>query len=232
VVEALRGRVLVVDDSNVFLRVAASVISDTSTLRLIGAVGSGEEAIRAFPQLQPDLVFVDFQMPGMNGIQTTRIIRRDGPRAVVIVISAELDGLSDGARAAGAAATLDKRDFVPRTLDSLWLEHMPDGHSLSVASTRSSERRMIALSQANQVRSLRAKLKQDLREGTVRLEQILATGPDYLASAEVYDLLVAVPKIGPVKAAHLLAMARICPSKTVAALSERQRARLIELLSH
>ena len=149
----------------------------------------------------------------------------------MIVISAELDGRSDVARAAGAATTLDKRDFVPRTLDSLWLEHMPDGRSLSVASTRSSERRMIALSQANQVRSLRAKLKQDLRQGTVRLEQILATGPDYLASAEVFDLLVAVPKIGPVKAAHLLTIARISPSKTVAALSERQRARLIELLS-
>ena len=55
---------------------------------------------------------------------------------------------------------------------------------------------MVALRQANQVRSLRAKLKQDLREGNVRLEQILATGADYLASAEVFDLLVAVPQIG------------------------------------
>ena len=76
-----------------------------------------------------------------------------------------------------------------------------------------------------------AKLKQDLREGTARLEQILVTGADYLASAEVFDLLVAVPKIGPVTAAHLLNLARINPSKTVVALSERQRARLIELLS-
>ena len=100
-----------------------------------------------------------------------------------------------------------------------------------VASTRLRERRMNALRQANQVRGLRAKLKQDLREGTVRLEQILATGADYLASAEVFDLLVAVPKIGPVKAAHLLSIARISPSKTVAGLSARQRARLIELLS-
>jgi hypothetical protein len=100
-----------------------------------------------------------------------------------------------------------------------------------VASTRLRERRMNALRQANQVRGLRAKLKQDLREGTVRLEQILATGADYLASAEVFDLLVAVPKIGPVKAAHLLTIARISPSKTVAGLSARQRARLIELLS-
>jgi hypothetical protein len=90
---------------------------------------------------------------------------------------------------------------------------------------------MNALEQANQIRSLRAKLKQDLRQGTVRLEQILFTGADYLATAEVFDLLVAVPKIGPVKGAHLLATARISPSKTVAALSERQRARLIELLS-
>jgi hypothetical protein len=101
---------------------------------------------------------------------------------------------------------------------------------VSVASTRLRERRMNALRQANQVRGLRAKLKQDLREGTVRLEQILATGADYLASAEVFDLLVAVPKIGPVKA-HLLTIARISPSKTVAGLSARQRARLIELLS-
>ena len=102
---------------------------------------------------------------------------------------------------------------------------------MSVASTRLRERRMVALRQANQVRGLRAKLKRDLRAGKVRLEQILATDADYLASAEVFDLLVAVPKIGPVKAAHLLTIARISPSKTVAALSKRQRDRLIELLS-
>jgi CheY-like chemotaxis protein len=173
----LRARVLVADDSDVFLRAAASVISATSGLRLVGAVGSGEEAIRLLPELRPDLVLLDFQMPGMDGIQTTRIIRRDEPRTVVIVISADLDGRNDAALAAGAATTLDKRDFVPRTLDALWQAHMPDGRSSSVASTRSPESRMNALWQANQVRSLRAKLKQDLRGGTVRLEQILATPP-------------------------------------------------------
>ena len=225
---ALRARVLVADDSDVFLGVAASVISDTSALLLVGAVGSGEEAIRVLPQLRPDLVVLDFRMPGLDGVQTTRIVRRNEPRTVVIVISAEAEGLNDVARAAGAAATLHKRDFVPSTLDALWLEHMPDGR---VASTRSPEPRMIALAQANRVRGLRAKLKQDLRQGTVRLELILATDADYLASAEVFDLLVALPKIGPVKAGRLLTIARISPSKTVGQLSERQRARLIELLS-
>jgi hypothetical protein len=91
---------------------------------------------------------------------------------------------------------------------------------------------VIALRQANQVRSARAQLKHDLRAGKVRLEQILATGADYLATAEVFDLLVAVPKIGPVKAGRLLANARISPCKTFGELSERQRAHLIELLSH
>ena len=47
----------------------------------------------------------------------------------------------------------------------------------------------------------------------------------------MFDLLVAVPKIGPVKAGRLLTVARISTSKTVCELSERQRARLIELLS-
>jgi hypothetical protein len=100
-----------------------------------------------------------------------------------------------------------------------------------IASTRSLESRMIALRQANQVRGQRAKLKHDLREGTDRLELILATDADYLASAEVFDLLVAVPKIGPVKAGRLLTIARVSACKTVGKLSERQRARLIELLS-
>jgi hypothetical protein len=90
---------------------------------------------------------------------------------------------------------------------------------------------MIALRQANQVRALRAKLKQDLRADKVRLELVLAARADYLASAEVFDLLVAVPKIGPVKAGRLLTVARVSPSKTVGQLSERQRACLIELLS-
>ena len=125
---ALRARVIVVDDSDVFLRAAASVISATNTLRLVGAAGSGREAIRLLPQLRPDLVLLDFQLPGMDGAQTTRIIRRDAPRTVVIVISAESKGLSDVARAAGAATTLGKRDFVPSTLDALWLKHRPDGH--------------------------------------------------------------------------------------------------------
>ena len=99
------------------------------------------------------------------------------------------------------------------------------------SSTRQLERRAIALRQANEVRSRRAKLKRQLREGGVRLDEVLAAPADYLATAEVFDLLVAAPKIGPVKAARLLTTAGVGQSKTVSQLTERQRGRLIELLS-
>jgi hypothetical protein len=90
---------------------------------------------------------------------------------------------------------------------------------------------MIALKQANQVRGLRAKLKQDLRQGTVRLEMILATDADYLASAEVFDLIVAVPKIGPDKAGRLLTIARTSRPRPWASFPSGSGACLIELLS-
>jgi hypothetical protein len=90
---------------------------------------------------------------------------------------------------------------------------------------------MVALRQANEVRSRRAKLKRELREGVVPLEEVLAAPADYLATAEVFDLLIAAPKIGPVRATRLLTVAGVSQSKTVGRLSERQRRRLIELLS-
>lgn len=99
------------------------------------------------------------------------------------------------------------------------------------SSTRLSERRMIALRQANNVRSRRAKLKRQLREGEVRLEEVIAAPADYLATAEVFDLLVAAPGIGPVKAARLLTTARVGQSKSVSQLTERQRGCLIEILN-
>lgn len=90
---------------------------------------------------------------------------------------------------------------------------------------------MIALSQANEVRSRRAKLKRQLREGGARLDEVIAAPADYLATAQVFDLLVAAPGIGPVKAARLLAMASVSQSKTLGRLTERQSARLIEVLN-
>lgn len=120
-----RARVLAVDDSEIFLKVADSVVSQTTGLRLVGTAASGEEALRLFPDLQPDLVLLDIHMPGIDGVETARIIRRESPQTVVVLVSAEPSGLEAAAESAGAAAILDKVDMAPGMLDELWLKHAP-----------------------------------------------------------------------------------------------------------
>jgi CheY-like chemotaxis protein len=118
-----RAKVLAVDDSEIFLGVADSVVSATSGLRLVGTAASGEEALRLIPGLQPDLVMLDVHMPGIDGIETARIIRGESPETVVVLVSAEPEGLAAGAESAGAVAVLGKVDLAPYMLDELWLKH-------------------------------------------------------------------------------------------------------------
>jgi len=97
------------------------------------------------------------------------------------------------------------------------------------APARSRDQRMQALKRANDIRVKRAKLKKDLKDGRVRIEKILATPPEYVSTAKVFDILLAVPKFGRVKAARFLNQCRISQSKTVGGLSDRQRTELVGL---
>ena len=99
------------------------------------------------------------------------------------------------------------------------------------APLRSLDQRMEALKRANDIRVRRARLKKDLKDGRVRIEQILHNPPEYVSTAKVFDMLMAVPKFGRVKAARFLNQCRISQSKTVGGLSERQRAELIGLFN-
>jgi hypothetical protein len=87
---------------------------------------------------------------------------------------------------------------------------------------RSLDQRMDALRRANEIRVRRAQLKKDLKSGSAQIEQILRSPPAYVETAKVFDMLMAVPKFGRVKAARFLNQCRISQSKTVGGLSERQ----------
>jgi hypothetical protein len=99
------------------------------------------------------------------------------------------------------------------------------------APVRSLDQRMEALKRANDIRVRRAKLKKDLKDGRVLIEVILLDPPDYVSTAKVFDMLMAVPKFGRVKAARLLNQCRISQSKTVGGMSERQRTELVSLFN-
>ena len=85
---------------------------------------------------------------------------------------------------------------------------------------------MDPLSTANEVRTLRAQLKRDLKARKVSISALLLDPPPYLETAKVFDMLLAVPKVGSVKATKILHGCRVSPSKTFGGLSERQRAEL------
>ena len=99
--------------------------------------------------------------------------------------------------------------------------------SPSAAPERSLTQRMEALNEANRIRTKRAQLKKDLRAGRSNVNVLLLSPPDYILSAKVSDLLLAVPKYGHVKVNKILAQCRISPSKTIGGLSQRQRAKLV-----
>ena len=95
---------------------------------------------------------------------------------------------------------------------------------------RTHEQRLRALRRANEIRSRRAKLKRDLKAGKVKVEVVLRDPPDYVLSAKAFDMILAVPKYGRVKANKVLTQCRISPSKTIGGLSERQRGELVSQL--
>jgi CheY-like chemotaxis protein len=107
--------VLTVDDQPVFLH---------AVRMLIAATGSGAQALRLAADLRPDLVLVDVRMPGMDGMETARRLRRQDPSVVVILVSLEeVVDLPSSLATAGAAAHIRKQELSPHTLQRLWAMH-------------------------------------------------------------------------------------------------------------
>jgi len=106
----------------------------------------------------------------------------------------------------------------------------PSKTTPGAAPERSFTQRMDALKRANEIRTERARLKRDLKAGRAQIQALLLDPPEYLLTAKVFDLLLAVPKYGRVKANRILTQCRISPSKTIGGLSERQRNELVSYL--
>jgi len=114
-------RVLVVDDQAPFRSVAASVIRLVRGWQVVGEAETGEEAVRLAGQLQPDLVLMDINLPGINGIEATRRITAAHPNAVVMLLSTYQAGdLPSDAGSSGAAEYVHKEEFGPAVVRDVW----------------------------------------------------------------------------------------------------------------
>jgi DNA-binding NarL/FixJ family response regulator len=119
-----RARVLAVDDDPSFLALLRAVVNGTRHLAVVGEAESGERAVAATPDLQPDMVVMDVSMPGLGGIRAAEMINADRPATVVVLISATHPSEIPVDASVGCPhAVIWKSVLAPALLDEVWLEH-------------------------------------------------------------------------------------------------------------
>jgi two-component system chemotaxis response regulator CheB len=111
-------RVLVVDDS-AFMRTALSrMISSELGFEVVGTACSGIEALEKIPTLDPDVITLDIEMPGFNGLETLKRIMAEFPRPVIMVSAVTEHDAEATFNALGAGAF----DYIPKQMSSTSLD--------------------------------------------------------------------------------------------------------------
>ena len=82
-------RVLIVDDHPITRDGLRTALTLTDEVEVVGEAASGEEAIEVVEDAKPDVIFMDVRMPGMNGIQATKVIRERHPETKVILFTVD-----------------------------------------------------------------------------------------------------------------------------------------------
>ncbi|HVM15633.1 MAG TPA: response regulator transcription factor [Egibacteraceae bacterium] len=120
--ESGRVRVLIVDDQDTFRQVAHLVVDLTDGFEVVGEAEDGETSVDMARALNPDLVLMDVNLPGIDGLEATRRILAALDDVEVVVLSTyEPDEYAPRAAAAGAIAYIPKSTLDPETLEAAWL---------------------------------------------------------------------------------------------------------------
>jgi DNA-binding NarL/FixJ family response regulator len=115
-------RVLIVDDQEPFRMAARMVVEATDGFEVVGEAESGEDSVAMAADLRPDLVLMDVNLPGINGLDATRRILADQANDAVVLLLSTYEEEEYAPRAAecGAAAYIPKSVFGPDRLEQAW----------------------------------------------------------------------------------------------------------------
>jgi len=115
-------RVLIVDDQEPFRMAARMVVEATDGFEVVGESETGEDSVDKARELAPDLVLMDVNLPGINGLDATRRILAEGGGSVVVLLLSTYEEEEYAPRAAecGASAYVPKAVFGPDRLEQAW----------------------------------------------------------------------------------------------------------------
>jgi DNA-binding NarL/FixJ family response regulator len=114
-------RVLIVDDQEPFRLAARMVVEATDGFDVAGEAETGEDSVTMAKDLDPDLVLMDVNLPGINGLDATRRILEESDRVVVLLLSTyEEEEYAPKAAECGAATYIPKAVFGPDRLEAAW----------------------------------------------------------------------------------------------------------------
>ncbi len=123
-------KVLIVDDQPPFRAAARAVVARVDGFALVGEAISGEHALELVDALHPDLVLMDINLGGIDGIEATRRIASTQPAVSVMLLSTyREEELPSDARSCGAIAYINKDELSPKRLRELWAAGSQPGWS-------------------------------------------------------------------------------------------------------
>jgi two-component system, NarL family, response regulator NreC len=113
-------RILVVDDNELVRHGVVDILASKATWEVCGEAPDGKEAIRKARELRPDVVLLDISMPGLNGLEVARLLRREIADAKILIMSQnDAVSLLPGAIQAGANGCIDKSRLGAELLSSI-----------------------------------------------------------------------------------------------------------------
>jgi DNA-binding NarL/FixJ family response regulator len=110
----MRTRFLLVDDSELVRKSLRTVLQANPEWEICGEAADGERAVELFKELHPNIVILDFQMPGINGIETARRMSKIAPAVPIVLFTQHASSdLEKHAREAGVRSVVSKTNAFP-----------------------------------------------------------------------------------------------------------------------
>ena len=113
-------RVVLVEDNDIFRETLELLFGLRDEIEVVGSVSMGDSAPALVAELKPDVVLMDYRMPGLNGAEATRAVLAACPTASIVCLSASVTAQEvEEVKSAGAVACVTKDEDFDRLISTI-----------------------------------------------------------------------------------------------------------------